>query len=89
MIMAQLVKGRAVASNVVATSDAPLNFLDKFKSYYVQAITVVGSVLVLVNTLTPVLDFVPAAKSTVTAVVAVLTAVSVFLTQNRQWVENL
>lgn len=83
----QLVKGRAVASTVTSTDT--LTLLDKLKSYYVQAITLVGSLLVLVNTLTPVLDFVPAAKTTVTAVIAVLTAVSAFLTQNRQWVENL
>lgn len=86
---AQLVKGRAVASNVVATTTTPLTLLDKVKSYYVQAIAIIGTVLVVVNELTPVLDFVPAAKHTVTVAIAVLTALSTLLKQNQQWVETL
>jgi hypothetical protein len=80
-----LVKGRAIAT-VVQTTDQPLTWLDKLKSYYQVVMTVVGTLLVAVNQLTPVFALIPASKGTVTIVIAVLTALATLLKSNEQWV---
>ena len=89
MATKRLVKGRAVATTVQGTETDVLSLLDKLKSYYTVIITVVGTALVVVNQLTPVLDFIPVAKPYVTTGIAVLTGVLAFLKKNEQWVEDL
>jgi hypothetical protein len=74
---------------VLKTSSGPVTLLDRFKQYYVQAITVVGTLLLVLNQVTPLLDFVPASKSYVTIGIAVLTSVSALLKNNETWVEDL
>jgi hypothetical protein len=82
---AHLVKGRVFAT-VVKTTDQPLTWLDKLKSYYQVAITVVGTLLVALNQLTPVFAFFPASKGVITIAIAVLTALATLLKSNEQWV---
>jgi hypothetical protein len=74
---------------VLDTATGPLTWLDKLKGYYKGLITLVGVVLVILNQVTPVFDFMPAnVQHWFTVVVAALTAVSAFLVANQHWVDD-
>lgn len=74
---------------VLTTAPGTLTWIDKLKGYYKGLITLVGSVLVIANELTPVFDFLPAQdKGYITAGIAALTALSAFLVSNQHWVDD-
>lgn len=75
---------------VVSAKTGPVGILDKAKGYYKGLIAAVGSILVIVNELTPLLNFLPGQdKQYVTLVIGFLTTVAVFLKDNEHWVDDL
>lgn len=75
---------------VLTTASGTLTWLDKAKGYYKGLIALVGAVLVILNQLTPVFDFLPGQlKQYFTVAVSVLTAVSAFLVANQHWVDDV
>lgn len=63
--------------------------LAKIKAYYKAVAASIGALVVLLNELTPVFDFLPENyRHYFTVVVAVLTALSVFLVKNEPLVEG-
>jgi hypothetical protein len=59
------------------------------KNYWKFAITAVGTVLVVINTVTPLFTGFGVSPQLITVVVSVVTAASVFLKSNEAWVESL
>lgn len=75
---------------VLKTVSGPLTWLDSLKGYYKGLITLVGGLLVILNELTPVFDFLPgSAKQYFTVAVAALTTLSAFLVSNQHWVDDV
>lgn len=75
---------------VVAKADGQVTFLDKVKNYYKALIAFVGFLLILLNELTPVFNYLPGQdKQYVTAAIGVLTTLGVLLKGNEHWVDNL
>jgi hypothetical protein len=80
----------AAPVKVVEQAAGPVNVLDKLKGYYHTIITVIGAVLVLVNEVTPVTDFLGGnSRHWVSVAVVFLTAVVNFLKSNEHWVDDL
>ena len=74
---------------VVDERPGAVTFLDKLKGYYKALITVVGAVLLALNELTPLFDFLPTtAHHWLSVVISVLTAISTFLKANEHWVDD-
>lgn len=75
---------------VVATRAGAVTLLDKLKAYYHTLIVIVGSILVIVNEVTPLLNFLPdGGKQYVSVAIGVLTAVATALKSNEHWVDDL
>lgn len=75
---------------VVSEKVGALTFLDKAKGYYKGLITAAGAILVIANEVTPILNFLPGQdKQYITAAIAFVTTVSVFLKDNEHWVDDL
>lgn len=82
--------GPGTPVNVVDETSGPVTFLDKLKGYYHTLIVVIGSVLVILNEVTPVLNFLPDnGKQWVTGAIAVLTIAATALKSNEHWVDDL
>jgi len=64
--------------------------LANIRKYYKTVVAAVGALLVLLNEVTPVLDFIPdgTAKHVFNVAVTIVTAVSVFLVKNEPLVEG-
>jgi hypothetical protein len=74
----------------LARKAGSVTFFDKVKGYYHTLITVVGSILALLNQFTPLTNFLPDnVRGAITAAILFLTAVSNFLVSNQQWVNDL
>ena len=79
-----------VRLNVVDAATGPVSTLDKVKGYYKGLITLVGSLLIIANEATPLLNFLPANdKQYVTYGIAILTTAAAFLKGNEHWVDDL
>jgi hypothetical protein len=79
----------AAPVNVVAETTGVVTVLDKLKGYYKTLITVVGSILVILNEVTPLTDFLPASqRHYVTVGIVFLTALGNFLKSNEHWVDD-
>lgn len=75
---------------VVRTAPGPVTWLDRTKAYYKAVITIIGSLLVLINEATPLLNALPDnGKQYVTVGVVFMTSLSVFLKSNEHWVDGL
>lgn len=75
---------------VVAKASGPVSLLDKLKGYYKAVIAVVGALLIVLNELSPISDFLPtSARHWLTVGIAVLTAASNVLVKNQHWVDDL
>jgi hypothetical protein len=75
---------------IVETAPGPVTFIDKAKGYYHTLITLIGTVLVMVNELTPVTDhFSPTIRHGITVFVLAATVVVNALKSNEQWVDSL
>lgn len=82
--------GPGTPVKVVNAKTGPVGFLDKAKGYYKGLIAAVGAILVIVNELTPLLNFLPGQdKQYVTLVIGVLTTAATFLKSNEHWVDDL
>lgn len=80
----------AAPVKIVSEKVGVVSFLDKAKGYYKGLITALGAILVIVNELTPLFDFLPGQdKQYITAGIAFLTTVAVFLKNNEHWVDDL
>jgi predicted benzoate:H+ symporter BenE len=74
---------------VLTTTTGLVGVLDTLKGYYKGAITAITALLVIVNELTPVLNFLPGQdKQYVTAAIAFVGAVLTFLKDNEHWVDD-
>jgi hypothetical protein len=74
---------------VVDERPGAVTFLDKLKGYYKALITVVGAVLLALNELTPLTDFLPmTAQHWLSVAVAVGTAILTALKANEHWVDD-
>jgi hypothetical protein len=93
-------KGRAEATlvenhpraavDVIDSHPGPTTTLDRAKGYYHTIITLVGAVLVLLNQITPVTDFLPASvRGYVSVAIVFVTAALNFLKSNEHWVDDL
>lgn len=75
---------------VVATKAGTVTTLDKIKGYYKGLIAAVGSILVIINEVTPLLNFLPGQdKQYVNLVIGFITTAAVFLKDNEHWVDAL
>jgi hypothetical protein len=76
---------------VTGYKDGPVTALDKFKGYYKEAIAVVGTVVIILNQLTPVIHTIAndVVQHWFTVAVAFVTGLGVLLTKNEQWVDDL
>lgn len=84
------VVGPATPVAEVQVKQGPVTFLDRLKKYYKGLIALIGFVLILLNQLTPLFDFLPAQdRPYVTAVIGALTVLGTFLKGNENWVDNL
>jgi hypothetical protein len=82
--------GNHAGVKVVDSKPGPVSWLDKLKSYYHTAITLLGALLIFVNEVTPALDWLPGNdKQAVTVAIGFLTALANFLKSNEQWFEEL
>jgi hypothetical protein len=89
-----VVKKRVEVQNaeLVVTEAKPgtVSFGDKVKKYYKGLIALVGALLVLVNQVTPLTNFLGEdTQNLVSVVIVFLTAVATFLKSNEQWVDKL
>jgi hypothetical protein len=82
-------KTLVLGSRSVKTVAGPVTFLDRVKNYWKFAITAVGTLLVVLNELTPMFTVFGLSQHTVTVVISVVTMLSVFLKSNETWVEDL
>ena len=74
---------------VVDERTGAVTFLDKLKGYYKALITVLGAVLLGLNELTPVFNFLPTtAHHWLSVALSVLTAILTFLKANEHWVDD-
>lgn len=84
------VAGVAPTVKVVDEKPGPVTWLDKAKGYYKELIVLVGAILVFLNEVTPVLNFLPEQdKRYVTVAIGFIAAVSTFLKRNEKWVDDL
>lgn len=75
---------------VVKTIPGVVGVVDKVKGYYKSAIAALGTLLILLNTLTPTFAFLGGDfQHWFTIAVALVTTVSVFLKSNEHWVDQL
>lgn len=85
--------GEPAVAGVVKVVDqeaGAVGFLDKAKGYYHTIITVIGAVLVLLNEVTPVTNFLPPTqRGWISVGIVFLTALANFLKSNEQWVDDL
>lgn len=80
----------AAPVKVIAQKAGPVTWLDKAKAYYHALIVLVGSLLVTLNEVTPLLNFLPDnGKQWVTGAIAVLTVAATALKSNEHWVDDL
>ena len=74
---------------VVDERAGAVTFLDKLKGYYKALITVVGAVLLGLNELTPVFDFLPpTAHHWLSVAISVGTVILTTLKANEHWVDD-
>jgi hypothetical protein len=74
---------------VVDERTGAVTFLDKLKGYYKALIAVIGAVLLALNELTPVTDFLPTtAHHWLSVAISVGTAILTFLKANEHWVDD-
>jgi hypothetical protein len=74
---------------VVKTASGSVTWLDRLQNYWKFAIAAGGAILVALNDLTPVFNFIPASQPTVSTVIAVVTAALTWLKANEQWINEL
>lgn len=77
--------GTPAGVQVLKEKPGTVTWLDKAKGYYKEAIAVVGTLVVLLNQLTPLFG----GNRYFTAAAVVVTAVGVLLKNNEQWVDSL
>jgi hypothetical protein len=74
---------------VVDERTGAVTFLDKLKGYYKALITVLGAILLGLNELTPLTNFLPAtAQHWASVAISVITAILTFLKANEHWVDD-
>jgi hypothetical protein len=82
--------GAGTPVTVVAASTGAVTFLDKAKGYYKALITAVGAILVILNEVTPLTDFLPENQRHYVSVgVVAITTLANFLKSNEHWVDDL
>lgn len=75
---------------VLQAVPGPVTVLDKAKGYYKGIIAALGSLVIIINEVTPLFNFLPGQdKHYVTVAVAVVTGVLTFLKSNEHWVDDL
>lgn len=75
---------------VVKMSSGTVGFFDKVKGYYKGVIVVIGSILIILNQVTPIFDFLGGnSQHWFNVVVAAATTVLTILKSNEQWVDKL
>lgn len=75
---------------LVKTEAGSVTWSDKVKAYYKGIIAVITSILVVLNTLTPVFNFLPGQdKQYITVGIAVIGGLLAFFKDNEHWVDAL
>lgn len=75
--------------HVVATKVGAVTVLDKVKAYYKTLIAIVAAVVVFLNQVTPIADFLPVQyRHWFSTAVVVVGAVAVFLKANEHWIDG-
>lgn len=75
---------------IVASTAAPVTLVQKLKGYYKGLIALIGSLLIVVNQVTPILHFLPAEDvKYVNLVIGILTVAGTFLKENEHWVDSI
>lgn len=88
--VAAVVPTPAVKVKVTKRTDGPVTLLQKLQGYYKAGIAFVAAVLVILNEVTPITDFLPGTvKHYFDVIVAIVTAISTLLVKNQQWVDDL
>lgn len=83
-------QAKAVKVRVTKQIDGPVTSVQKIQGYYKSLVAFVGALLVLLNQVTPVTSFLPAvAQHWFSVIVAGVTAVSILLIKNQNWVDDL
>lgn len=83
------VDGIPGGTSVLKEKDGVVTFLDRAKEYYKSLVALMGTLVIFLNTATPIFKFIPVDQKTLTWIVAAVTAISVFLKRNETWVEEL
>jgi hypothetical protein len=81
----------ATAPTAVVIEQKPgtVTVLDRVRGYYKGLIALIGALLVTINELTPITDFLPAdQRHWITIAVSALTALSTTLVANEKWVDD-
>lgn len=77
-------------ASIVSSKPGDVGLADRLKSYYHTLIAVIGAVIVLLNTVTPVTAFLPSgARDAVTVVTGFAVALANLLKHNETWVDSL
>lgn len=85
------IAGSPSAANVhvVATKVGAVTILDKVKAYYHTLIAVVAAVLLFLNQVTPIADFLPVQyRHWFSTAVVVVGAALIFLKSNEHWIDG-
>lgn len=81
---------KAVKVKVTKETDGPVTWLQKFQGFYKEAIVVVGSVLIVLNQVAPIFNFIPdPVHHYFVVIVAIVTGVSAVLVKNQTWINSL
>lgn len=84
------VVGPGTPVKVVDEKVGAVTFLDKAKGYYKGLIALVGSLLIVLNQVSPLLNFIPGnGKEYVSYAIGLLTVAGAFLKENQHWVDDL